>query len=42
MEKVKKGVFDIKDRKFRKLSAHAQNFLASLIVKDPKKRITAE
>lgn len=42
MDKVKKGTFDVKDRKFKKLSANAQNFIASLIIKDPKRRITAE
>lgn len=42
MEKVKKGMFDVKDRKFKKLSTHAQNFIVSLIVKDPKRRLTAE
>jgi hypothetical protein len=41
IEQVKKGYFDIKDRKFRKLSASAQNFIVSLVVKDPKKRLTA-
>jgi len=42
MDRVKKGIFDVKDRKFKKLSADAQNFIAHLIVKDPKRRFTAE
>ena len=41
IEQVKKGTFDLKDRKFRKLSLDAQNLIANLILKDPKKRLTA-
>jgi serine/threonine protein kinase len=35
IERVKKGTFDIKDRKFRKLSQEAQKFISSLLVKNP-------